>query len=56
MRNAHGHVVKMPLVLVQKHTWPCWLKLWYITSIYQERLLSGVLKRKLSRLVSKAIF
>ena len=43
-------------MLVQKHTWPCWLKLWYITSTYQEHLLSGVLKRKRLRLVSKAIF
>ena len=54
--NAHGNVVKCRLVLVQKHTWLCWLKLWYITSTHQERLLSGVLKRKRSRLVSKAIF
>ena len=56
VHNAHGHVVKCRLVLVQDDTWPCWLKLWFITSTYQERLLSGVMKRKRSRLVSKAIF
>ena len=56
MSNTHKHVVKCRLVLVQDDTWPCWLKLWYITSTYQEHLLSGVLKHKRLRLVSKAIF
>ena len=37
MRNAHGHVVKFRLVLLQDDTWPCWLKLWFITSTYQKR-------------------
>ena len=56
MHNAHGHVVKCRLVLVQDDAWPCWLKLWFITSTYQEHLLSGVMKRERSRLVCKAIF
>ena len=56
VRNAHGHVVKMPFSVVQDDTWPCWLKLWFITSTYQGRLLSGVMKRKRARLVSKDIF
>ena len=49
MRNAHGHVVKMPFGAGTK---AYVAELWYITSTYQERLLSGVLKRKRSRLVS----
>ena len=54
MRNAHRHVVKMLFGAgTRRYGGPAGLKLF---STYQERLLSGVLKRKRLRLISKAIF
>ena len=56
MCNALTHVGKSHLVLILSDAWPCRLLATFVTSIYYENSLLGVLKCKRLRFISTGIF